>query len=182
MASLVDLCFVFCIYILRYIYILAYGFRSDFINTIYGFRVAWLFSNKYRCCVKFLDHEEFCSPQYLSGIHSVRVWSHRPHIRHKTRESGPPPHTHTNTHTLVPLFQFSWHLTLFGLVGGGRKCPRRFQLSIISMKFKEYLPNVATFTKIYWRTRFWKRIWVKGIACCHGNPVFDIMLTQILTF
>ena len=23
--------------------------------------------------------------------------------------------------------------------------------------FKEYLPNVATFIKIYWRTRFWKK-------------------------
>ena len=40
--------------------------------------------------------------------------------------------------------------------GGGGKCPRRFQLSRTSLIFKQYLPNVATFTKIYWRTRFWK--------------------------
>ena len=38
--------------------------------------------------------------------------------------------------------------------GGGRKCPRRFQLSRTSLIFKQYLLNVATFTKIYWRTRF----------------------------
>ena len=40
--------------------------------------------------------------------------------------------------------------------GGGGECPRRFQLSRTSLIFKQYLPNVATFTKIYWRTRFWK--------------------------
>ena len=39
---------------------------------------------------------------------------------------------------------------------GGRKYPRQFQLSRTSLLFKQYLPNVATFTKIYWRTRFWK--------------------------
>ena len=39
---------------------------------------------------------------------------------------------------------------------GGGKCPRRFQLSRTSMIFKQNLQNVATFTKIYWRTRFWK--------------------------
>ena len=38
----------------------------------------------------------------------------------------------------------------------GEKCPRRLQLSITSLIFKQYLPNVATVTKIYWRTRFWK--------------------------
>ena len=40
--------------------------------------------------------------------------------------------------------------------GGGGKCLRRLQLSRTSLIFKQYLPNVATFTKIYWRTRFWK--------------------------
>ena len=39
--------------------------------------------------------------------------------------------------------------------GGGGKCPRRFQLSRTSLIFKQYLPNLATFTKIYWKTRFW---------------------------
>ena len=33
--------------------------------------------------------------------------------------------------------------------GGGVECPRRFQLSRTSSIFKQYLPNVATFTKIY---------------------------------
>ena len=33
--------------------------------------------------------------------------------------------------------------------GGGGKCPRRFQLSRTSLIFKQYLPNMATFTKIY---------------------------------
>ena len=37
-------------------------------------------------------------------------------------------------------------LTLFHLGGGGRKCLRRFQLSRTSLIFKQYLPNVATFT------------------------------------
>ena len=41
--------------------------------------------------------------------------------------------------------------------GGGGKCPRRLQLSRTSLIFKQYLLNVATFTKIYWRTRFWKK-------------------------
>ena len=41
--------------------------------------------------------------------------------------------------------------------GGGGKCPRQFQLSKTSLIFKQYLPNVAIFTKIYWRTRFWKK-------------------------
>ena len=50
------------------------------------------------------------------------------------------------------------HLTLFRLGGGGGggKCPRRFQLSRTSLIFKQYLPNVATFTKVYWGTRFWR--------------------------
>ena len=47
------------------------------------------------------------------------------------------------------------YLTLFHL-GGGGECLRRFQLSRTSLIFKQYLPNVATFTKIYWGTRFWK--------------------------
>ena len=46
-------------------------------------------------------------------------------------------------------------LTLFRL-GGSGKCPRRFQLLRTSLIFKKYLQNVATFTKIYWETRFWK--------------------------
>ena len=48
------------------------------------------------------------------------------------------------------------HLTLFSLGwGGGRggdgggQCPRRFQLSRTSVIFKQYLPNVVTFTKIF---------------------------------
>ena len=51
------------------------------------------------------------------------------------------------------------HVLVFVLVlgggggGGGGKYPRRFQLSRTSLIFKQYLPNVATFTKIYWRTR-----------------------------
>ena len=40
--------------------------------------------------------------------------------------------------------------------GGDGKCPRRFQLSRTSLIFKQYLPNVATFTNFYWGTRFWK--------------------------
>ena len=40
--------------------------------------------------------------------------------------------------------------------GGGGKCPRRVQLSRTSLMFKQYLPNVATLTKIYWGTRFRK--------------------------
>ena len=52
-------------------------------------------------------------------------------------------------------------LTLFRLGregggGGGGKCPRRFQLSRTSLIFKQYLLNVASFTSIYWGTRFWK--------------------------
>ena len=46
--------------------------------------------------------------------------------------------------------------SLLIIVLGGGKCLRRFQLSRTSLIFKQYLPNVATFTKIYWRTRFWK--------------------------
>ena len=40
--------------------------------------------------------------------------------------------------------------------GGGGKCPHRLQLLRTSLIFEQYLPNVATFTKIYWGTRFWK--------------------------
>ena len=40
--------------------------------------------------------------------------------------------------------------------GGGEKCSRQFQLSRTFLIFKQYLPNVDTFTKIYWATRFWK--------------------------
>ena len=50
-------------------------------------------------------------------------------------------------------------LTLFSLGGGGGgKCPRRFQLMRTSLIFMQYLPNVATFTKIYWRTNFASRV------------------------
>ena len=66
--------------------------------------------------------------------------------------------------------------------GGDGKCPRRFQLSRTSFIFKQYQPNVATFTKIYWGTRFWKKFCVKGITLCHGNHIFDAVFTQILTF
>ena len=41
--------------------------------------------------------------------------------------------------------------------GGDGKCPRRFQLSRTSFIFKQYQPNVAIFTKIYWGKRFWKK-------------------------
>ena len=40
--------------------------------------------------------------------------------------------------------------------GGGGECPRRFQLSRTPLIFKQYLLNVATYTKIYWETRFRK--------------------------
>ena len=41
---------------------------------------------------------------------------------------------------------------------GSGKCPRQFQISRTFLIFKQYLPNVATFTKIYWGTRFWKKL------------------------
>ena len=76
------------------------------------------------------------------------------------------------------------NLTLFGLEGGGgggggggsggRKCPRRFQLSRTSLIFKQYLPNVATFTGICWRTRFWKKFASKvshiAMATAYSTP------------
>ena len=34
----------------------------------------------------------------------------------------------------------------------------------------------------YWRTRFWKIIFVKDITCCYGNAVFDAKFSQNLTF
>ena len=49
---------------------------------------------------------------------------------------------------------FMFLLNLFHLGGGGRggggggKCPLRFQLSRTSLIFKQYQPNLATFTKI----------------------------------
>ena len=69
----------------------------------------------------------------------------------------PPLPSHESTQTLAEDFTDFFvnkiqDLTLFRLVGrgaGGGKCPRRFQLSRTSLKFKQYLPNVATFTKIY---------------------------------
>ena len=36
-----------------------------------------------------------------------------------------------------------------------------------------YMQDVATITKISWRTRFWKIICVKGVTCCRGNAIFD---------
>ena len=27
-----------------------------------------------------------------------------------------------------------------------------------------------------------EKILIKGVSCCHGNPVFDAMFTQILAF
>ena len=50
----------------------------------------------------------------------------------------------------------SLYLTLFRLGGGGGKCPPRFQLSRTSLMFKQYLPNVSTFTKTDWRIKFCK--------------------------
>ena len=48
------------------------------------------------------------------------------------------------------------HIPPGGGGGGVGKCPRRLQLWRTFLIFMQYLPNVATFTKIYWRTRFWK--------------------------
>ena len=60
-----------------------------------------------------------------------------------------------------------------GGVGGG-KCPRRFQLSRTSLIFKQYLPNVVTFTGICWRTRFWKKFASKvshiAMATAYSTP------------
>ena len=60
--------------------------------------------------------------------------------------------------------------------------PARISTSRTSLLFKQNLRNFATFTKIYWKTRFRKKVFVKGITCCHGNPFFDAMFSQILTF
>ena len=40
--------------------------------------------------------------------------------------------------------------------GGGGGGSARFQFSTTSLIFKQYLLNMATFTKIYWKTRLWK--------------------------
>ena len=54
--------------------------------------------------------------------------------------------------------------------GGGRKVPALcFQPSRTSLLLKIYLRNFATFTKIYWKARFRKKVFVKGISCCHGK-------------
>ena len=42
------------------------------------------------------------------------------------------------------------------MCGGGGGMGRKVPAPITSLIFKQYLPNVATFTKIYWGTRFWK--------------------------
>ena len=46
--------------------------------------------------------------------------------------------------------------------GGGGECPRRIQLLRTSLIFKQYLPNGAKFTGIYWRTKFWKKLESRG--------------------
>ena len=77
-------------------------------------------------------------------------------------------------------------LTLLGLGkggGGGGRSARadQFQLSRTSLMFKQYLPNVATLTKIYWRTRFWKNF-VSGYNMLPWQPSFRRHVTQILAF
>ena len=47
----------------------------------------------------------------------------------------------------------------------------------IECTLKQYLRNFATFTKIYWRTRF-RKTFCQG----YGNQIFDAMFSQILTF
>ena len=42
------------------------------------------------------------------------------------------------------------------------------------------LPLLQKF--IYWRTRFGKKKIVKGITCCHDNPIFDDIFGQNFTF
>ena len=56
--------------------------------------------------------------------------------------------------------------------GGGRKCRHRFQLLRTSLIFKQNLPNVATLTKIYWGTRFWKNFASRASHVAHGKPRF----------
>ena len=66
--------------------------------------------------------------------------------------------------------------------GGAESAHADFNFRETSFIFKQYLPNVATFTKIYWENKILEKFCVKGITCCHGNRVFDTMFTQILTF
>ena len=49
---------------------------------------------------------------------------------------------------------------LFNPIRSGEgECRRWFQPSRTSLLFKQYLRNFATFTKIYWRTRFRENFW-----------------------
>ena len=64
----------------------------------------------------------------------------------------------------------------------GGKCPRWFQPSRTSLLFKQYPQNFATFTEIYWKTRYQGKILVRSIIRCHGNQIFDTMFSEILTF
>ena len=66
--------------------------------------------------------------------------------------------------------------------GGGGECPLWFQSSITSLLFKQYLRNFATFTKMGMQNKIPEKYFVKGITCCHGNPIFDAMFIQILPF
>ena len=38
------------------------------------------------------------------------------------------------------------------------------------------------FTKIYWRTRFWKKKFAKSNTCCHSNGVSYALFSQTSTF
>ena len=61
-----------------------------------------------------------------------------------------------------------------GGVGGVGKCPRWFQPSRTSFIFKQYLRDFATFTKMYWRTRFFKsfmsRVYLVAMAIRFSTP------------
>ena len=46
-------------------------------------------------------------------------------------------------------------------------------------KTYEILPLLLKFIG---KQDFVKKVFVKGITCCHGNPFFDAMISQILTF
>ena len=58
--------------------------------------------------------------------------------------------------------------------GGGGGAGGGFQLSRTSLIFKQYLLNVVTFTKIYWKTRFWtnfpSRVSHDAIATAFSTP------------
>ena len=66
--------------------------------------------------------------------------------------------------------------------GGSGKCPRRFQLSRTSLIFKQYLPNVATFTKIYRRTRFFKDFALRVSLVAIATPILTLFLLKLWLF